>query len=95
MHTPYPTVRLPDTKHYTYLDVQGRQVRIVRIEDGAGGGDAAEGEPAPAGPTLALALSPEGTDSPVALTLEGARIDAVTEDDLRRFLAPFHIGPDR
>ena len=30
MHTPYKTSRLPDTKHYTYLDVQGRPVVTIR-----------------------------------------------------------------
>ena len=30
MHTPYKTTRLPDTKHYTYLDVQGRPVVTIK-----------------------------------------------------------------
>jgi len=30
MHTPYKTLRLPDTKHYTYLDVQGRPVVTIQ-----------------------------------------------------------------
>ena len=30
MHTPYKTSRLPDTKHYTYLDVQGRPVVTIK-----------------------------------------------------------------
>ena len=33
MHTPYKTSRLPDTKHYTYLDIQGRPVVRVHREE--------------------------------------------------------------
>ena len=29
MHTPYKTSRLPDSKHYTYLDIQGRPVVTI------------------------------------------------------------------
>ena len=30
MHTPYKTSRLADTKHFTYLDVQGRPVVTIK-----------------------------------------------------------------
>ena len=29
MHTPYKTSRLQDSKHYTYLDIQGRPVVTI------------------------------------------------------------------
>jgi hypothetical protein len=82
-----------------FLEVQGRKLRVVHLAPEEIDGFDPEGMPAVqmthAGPVVALVLTPEGTSAPVALTLEDAEVGALTPDEIRRFLAPFHIGPNR
>jgi hypothetical protein len=81
------------------IRVQGREVGGLRFEQQAGGGGAnapAAGEAGGPGPSLALDITPEGRAGLVVVHMQqrgGA--GTLSDDDVRNFLKPFHVGPER
>ena len=80
-----------------FLEVQGRQLRVVLIEPEADG----EGRQ-PHGmnfdsdsPAVAIDLTPVGSEKPVVLTISSSPERQMLPGEIVRFLDHFHVGPER
>lgn len=88
------------------LAVQGRELAVVRLEGGSrktfdfwgmGGGSKGEGEVATEEnqPAVAIDLTWEGEAQKLVLVWSQRDLESLTVEEVRTFLAPFHVGPDR
>jgi hypothetical protein len=82
------------------VHVQGRDLKGVRFhQEGRAGSKSEQAEPVPdagSGPAIMLDVTPEGETRPVILQLvRTPGTDPVTDDEVRAFLKPFHVGSER
>ena len=82
------------------LEVQGRMLRVSVVEDDErdgswdfGAGESMEGDGDQL--NLAIDLTARDEDLPIVLYWVHQDSEALTPEELRAFLAPFHIGPER
>ena len=80
-----------------FLEVQGRQLRVVLFDPGVDGGGS--GPPGmnykSDSPAVAIDLTPVGSGEPVVLTISASPEDQMLPGEIVSFLAPFHVGPER
>lgn len=81
------------------IRVQGRDLEVVRFHqmEGEGGSGGQPGAPRVGdGESIMVLLTPPEATEPVVLQLvRSAGEGPITDEDVQRFLKPFHVGPDR
>lgn len=76
------------------IEIQGRRLPLVRsVSPAAPGILGTEGQPALA--TLQVDLSRKDATEGLLLVVQGRADDPPTDEEVREFLAPFHVGPER
>ncbi len=84
-----------DTQAAT-VAVQGRELRGVRFYQGAGSGGESGAGANQEGNSILLEVGPEDGDGVVVMQiLRPSSREAITDEDVRMILKPFHVGPDR
>lgn len=78
------------------LTIQGRELHAVRLEGSSETHGPWWGPQNEGGDSLLVLLSEEdATEKLMLIMARHGSGDPVTEEDVARFLAPFHVGPDR
>lgn len=80
------------------VDVQGRELPVLRFYQSGGGEPSGPGAPpnAGSGASIVVDLSDPGDVRPLVLQLVRHDGDEpISDDEVRQFLEPFHVGPDR
>jgi len=84
----------PDDEDHVPMRIQGRDLQAVHVDNGwrSDSWGMAMGPQ----PSLALELTAEGSEGRLILFAGRERSDeVVTQEEIAKFLAPFHVGPER